>query len=99
MRIGTLAAVSSCVMCEDKAKRKGAGTAGIHDLVAFQDPNSVSVAAFYRSDARVNYFAKLSVDGNVTVLPHSGLMGVAVWVLLCTCVSVFVGGCQGLLEA
>lgn len=70
VRIGTLAAVSSCVMCEDKAKRKGAGTAGIHDLVAFQDPNSVSVAAFYRSDARVNYFAKLSVDGNVTVREH-----------------------------
>ncbi len=40
---------------------------GIHDLVAFQDPNSVPVASFYRSDARVNYFAKLSLDNNVTV--------------------------------
>ena len=67
VRIGTLAAVSSCVMCEDRAKRKGAGSAGIHDLVAFQDPNSVSVSAFYRIDAKVNYFAKLSIDGNVTV--------------------------------
>ena len=67
VRLATLDAVHACVTCPDRAKCKGAGTAAIHDLVAFQDPNSVPVSAFYKSDARVNYFAKLSMDANPAV--------------------------------
>ena len=62
VRTATLDAISALVMCPDDAKRKGAGTEGIVDLTAFQDPNSVAVSAFYRDEAKINYFAKLAID-------------------------------------
>jgi hypothetical protein len=67
VRTASLDAVDACVTCPDKAKARGAGSAAIHELAAFQDPNTVPVSAFYRSDARINYFAKLGADTNALV--------------------------------
>jgi hypothetical protein len=44
-----------------------AGTEAIADLVAHQDENVIPVAAFYTHEVKVNLFAKLDQDPNMSV--------------------------------
>ena len=68
IRIAALDAVSSTVSCEDKAKRKGAGTEAINDLLGHRDSNVIPVAAFYGKDkSRKNAIAMLVVDKSQNV--------------------------------
>eukprot|EP00949_MAST-11_sp_MAST-11-sp1_P001598 g1598.t1 len=67
VRLAALETVSALVTCPDEAKRKGAGTAAIVDLLGHRDANVIPIAAFYYGEARVNAFAKLVVDGSIAV--------------------------------
>jgi hypothetical protein len=67
VRIGAMHCVSALVMCEDKAKCRGAGSAAIVDLIGHRDANVIPTAAFYFGEARVNSFAKLVLDSNAGV--------------------------------
>lgn len=62
VRIAVLDAIAALVTCEDKAKCKGCATEAIFDLVGHHDENTIPVAAFYRHETNVNYFAKLVID-------------------------------------
>eukprot|EP00939_MAST-03C_sp_MAST-3C-sp1_P005060 g5060.t1 len=63
VRLDALDALASTVSCEDRSKRKGAGTEAINNLLGHQDANVIPVAAFYgKALARTNTIAKLTTD-------------------------------------
>ena len=64
IRTACLSCIDALMQCPDKAKRKGAGTFAIKDLMGGHDPNKVSVASFYGANITLNYFAALLMDGN-----------------------------------
>lgn len=67
VRVAALSALKSCITVKDRAKRKGAGTEAITDLVGFREENVLPVAAFYTPDVQINYIAELVVDKSVAV--------------------------------
>lgn len=60
-------ALESCICIPDRAKRKGAGSDAIVDLVGFREDNVLPIAAFYKSDVQVNYLAELTTDTSAIV--------------------------------
>ncbi|DAZ99045.1 TPA: hypothetical protein N0F65_010931 [Lagenidium giganteum] len=67
VRVAALDAIRLLVSCPDFAKCRGSGTEAIADLIGHRDDNVIPVAAFYTSEVRLNYFAKLDQDSNVLV--------------------------------
>lgn len=61
--------LEASIVVPDRAKRKGAGSAAISDLVGFKAENSLSIAAFYDSEyaVSVNILAELSSHRNPRV--------------------------------
>lgn len=67
VRIAALRAIQALVSCPNADKCKGAGTEAIVDLIGHRDENVLPIAAFYRFETTVNYFAKIDQDGSVQV--------------------------------
>ena len=67
VRLALLEATHEVIKCPKAEKCKGAGTEAIVDLIGHRDSNVLPVAAFYRADTTVNYFAKLVVDHSPAV--------------------------------
>jgi len=67
VRIAALGALQALIMVPDRAKRKGAGSDAITDLVGFREENVLQVAAFYKSEVQINYIAELVDDPSVSV--------------------------------
>lgn len=67
VRIAVISAIHACILIPDKAKRKGAGSEAIRDLVGFHDGNTISIASFYTSSTTVNYLASITSDSSVAV--------------------------------
>ncbi|OQR98880.1 hypothetical protein THRCLA_06647 [Thraustotheca clavata] len=67
VRIAAILCIRDLVQVPNVEKCKGAGTEAIADLVAHQDENIIPVAAFYTHEIKVNLFAMLDQDNNVSV--------------------------------
>lgn len=67
VRLQALGAVKACIAVPDRAKRKGAGTDAITDLVGFREENVLPIAAFYTNAVQVNYIAELVSDPSISV--------------------------------
>ena len=67
VRVLAVEAVKGCMMVPDRAKRKGAGTDAITDLVGFREENLLQIAAFYKTEVQINYIAELVNDPSVIV--------------------------------
>lgn len=74
VRSAAVDAVRCCVMVPDRAKRRGAGTEAIQDLVGFREDNVLPVAAFYKADVQINYLAELVQDASASVREHVARM-------------------------
>lgn len=74
VRCAAVDAIKACVMVPDRAKRKGAGTAAIQDLVGFHEENVLSVAAFYKSEVQINYMAEIVNDATAVVRERVAIM-------------------------
>lgn len=79
VRIAAVEAIAALVPCGAQSM--------VQELAAWQDPSYVPVAAFYGPSVRVNYLARLAVDGAVAVMlrkccPHA-------WTRLACAVRVF----------
>lgn len=67
VRMTAIEAIQALVSCPNFEKCKGSGTEAIVDLLGHRDENVIPVAAFYTTEVRLNYFAKLDQDPNVLV--------------------------------
>lgn len=67
VRMAAIEAIQALVSCPNFEKCKGSGTEAIVDLLGHRDENVIPVAAFYTTEVRLNYFAKLDQDPNVLV--------------------------------
>ncbi|KDO32303.1 hypothetical protein SPRG_02782 [Saprolegnia parasitica CBS 223.65] len=67
VRVAAMRCIRDLVMVPNVEKCKGSGTEAIADLVAYQDENIIPVSAFYTHEVKVNVFAKLDQDANVSV--------------------------------
>lgn len=67
VRAPAVTALHHIMIVPDRAKRKGAGTEAIQDLVGFREENILPIAAFYKDDVQVNYLAELMSDKSPVV--------------------------------
>lgn len=67
VRVAAIDTVRALVSCPNRDKCKGSGTEAIVDLLGHRDDNVIPIAAFYTTEVRVNYFARLNQDANVGV--------------------------------
>jgi hypothetical protein len=67
VRIVAVRALGACMCVPDRAKVRGAGTEAMFDLVGFREDNHLSIAAFYHSEVRVNWLAKVAQDTSAGV--------------------------------
>lgn len=67
VRIAAIDTIRALVTCPNRDKCKGSGTEAIVDLIGHRDENVIPISAFYTSEIRLNYFAKLDQDANPLV--------------------------------
>lgn len=67
VRIAAIDTIRALVTCPNRDKCKGSGTEAIVDLIGHRDENVIPISAFYTSEIRLNYFAKLDQDANALV--------------------------------
>lgn len=67
VRIAAIDTIRALVTCPNRDKCKGSGTEAIADLIGHRDENVIPVSAFYTTEIRLNYFAKLDQDANPVV--------------------------------
>ncbi|RLN44546.1 hypothetical protein BBJ28_00019849 [Nothophytophthora sp. Chile5] len=67
VRVAAVETIRALVTCPNIEKCKGSGTEAIADLIGHRDENVIPVAAFYTTEVRLNYFAKLDQDRNPMV--------------------------------
>ncbi|RLN47464.1 hypothetical protein BBJ28_00004214 [Nothophytophthora sp. Chile5] len=67
VRVAAVETIRALVTCPNVEKCKGSGTEAIADLIGHRDENVIPVAAFYTTEVRLNYFAKLDQDRNPMV--------------------------------
>ena len=67
VRIAGIDALRACMIVPNRAKRKGAGTDAMVDLVGFKEDNVLNIASFYKPNVSINYLAELTSDPIVHV--------------------------------
>jgi hypothetical protein len=67
VRIAGIDTIRALVTCPNRDKCKGSGTEAIADLIGHRDENVIPISAFYTTEIRLNYFAKLDQDANALV--------------------------------
>ncbi|KAF1332460.1 hypothetical protein FI667_g3590, partial [Globisporangium splendens] len=67
VRIAGIETIRALVTCPNRDKCKGSGTEAIADLIGHRDENVIPISAFYTTEIRLNYFAKLDQDANALV--------------------------------
>lgn len=67
IRAAAVNGIAAYFVVPDKAKRKGAGTSAINDLIGYHEENVLSIASFYKPQVNINYLAELVCDATYQV--------------------------------
>lgn len=67
VRICAITTLTNIIMIPDRAKRKGAGSDAIVDLIGFHEENVLQVSSFYSTQVHINYLAELVIYHNAQV--------------------------------